>query len=232
MEVSQRGQRDEITRLETEISTITHDAGDGPDGLRAQVLQLRTERNAFERHTILAREDLHQADADRDRLHQEATQAGDEIRDLQEQVRVLERATDDARSESATALASYKRISSHLTQPQLDHEGGSPLGGSTPLAQADRDRAMADLALARAILTQVTSERDRAFKQLTQFTEDRDRALLDRDTALQYRDQTIAERDQVRLDLYTEATRAAQLDDDLGVIRLELKGWEGRMTDL
>ncbi|OWZ08873.1 hypothetical protein PHMEG_00018518 [Phytophthora megakarya] len=218
MEVFQRDQRDEITRLEAEISTLTHDAGDDPDGLHAQVLQLRTERNDFERRTISAREDLNHAEADRDRLRLEATQAGDEIRGLQEQVCVLERATDDARSESATALASYNRISSQLPLPQQDHGGESSLGQSNRLAQADRNRALADLALARATLTQVTSDRDRAFKQLAQTTEDRDRALVDCDTALQHRDQTIAERDQVRLDLYTEAARAAQLDDDLGVL--------------
>ncbi|OWZ06458.1 Lipid binding protein, partial [Phytophthora megakarya] len=152
MEVLQRGLQDEITRLETEISTLAHDAGNDHDSLRAQVLQLRTERNDFERHTISARQDLHHTEADRNRLRQEATQAGDEIWDLQEQVSVLERATDDARSESTTALASYNRISSRLTQPQPDHGGESVLGGSTRQALADRDRGLADLALARATL--------------------------------------------------------------------------------
>ncbi|OWZ12017.1 hypothetical protein PHMEG_00014890 [Phytophthora megakarya] len=224
MEVFQHGQRDQIARLVAEISTFAYDASDDPKGLRAQVLQLRSERNDFERHTISAREGLHHAEADRDRLRQEATQAGGEIRDLQEQVRVLERETDDARSESATALASYNQISSSLTHPQPDHGGGSPLGGSTCLAQTNRDRVLADFALARATLTQVTSDRDRAFTQLAQLTEDRDRALADRDMALHHRDLAIAERDQVHLDLYTEAARAAQLDNDLEVVRLELQG--------
>ncbi|OWZ00440.1 hypothetical protein PHMEG_00028368 [Phytophthora megakarya] len=120
MEVFQHGQRDEITRLETEISTLTHAMGDDPDDLHAQVLQLRTERNDFERHAISAREDLHNAETDRDRLRLEAVQAGDEIRDLQAQISNLERETDDARSESATALASYNRISSSLTRSPSD----------------------------------------------------------------------------------------------------------------
>ncbi|OWY95660.1 hypothetical protein PHMEG_00034276 [Phytophthora megakarya] len=82
MEVFQHGQREEIARIEAEISTFAHDVSDDPEGLRAQVLQLRTKRNAFECHAISARKDLHHAEADRDRLSQEATQAGDEIRDL------------------------------------------------------------------------------------------------------------------------------------------------------
>ncbi|OWZ02054.1 hypothetical protein PHMEG_00026452, partial [Phytophthora megakarya] len=220
MEAFQHGQRDEITRLETEISTLTHDIGDDPENLRTQVLQLRAERNDFERQTISAREELHNAETDRDRL--EAIQAGDKIRDLQEQVRGLERETDDARSESATDLASYNRISSSLTRTQPDHWRDPSLGSTTRLAQVHRDRALADLALARATLTQVTSDRDRAFKQLAQTTEDRDRALVDRDSALRLRDQAIAERDHVRLDLFTETARTAQLDDDLEVVRLGL----------
>ncbi|OWY93869.1 hypothetical protein PHMEG_00036574, partial [Phytophthora megakarya] len=167
MEAFQHGQRDEITRLEAEISNLASDADVDPEGLRTQVLQLRSERNNFERHAISTREDLHHAEADRDRLRQEATQAGDESRDLQEQVRGLECETDDARSESATALASYNRISSNLTHPQSDRGGRSSLGSSTRLAQADRYRALADLTLARETLTQVTSDRDRAFTQIT-----------------------------------------------------------------
>ncbi|OWZ13376.1 hypothetical protein PHMEG_00013309, partial [Phytophthora megakarya] len=38
MEVFQHDQRDEIIRLEAEISSLTHDAGDVPEGLRTQVL--------------------------------------------------------------------------------------------------------------------------------------------------------------------------------------------------
>ncbi|OWZ10787.1 hypothetical protein PHMEG_00016294 [Phytophthora megakarya] len=45
-------QRDEITRLETETSTLTHDISDDPENLHTQVLQLRAERNDFERQTI------------------------------------------------------------------------------------------------------------------------------------------------------------------------------------
>ncbi|OWY98678.1 hypothetical protein PHMEG_00030499, partial [Phytophthora megakarya] len=116
MEAFQHGQRNEITRLETEISNLTHAIGDDPGDPHTQVLQLRTERNDFERHTISAREDLHNAETDRDRLRLEAVQAGDEIRDLQAQIRSLERDTDDARSESAAALASYNRISSSPIQ--------------------------------------------------------------------------------------------------------------------
>ncbi|OWZ00727.1 hypothetical protein PHMEG_00028022 [Phytophthora megakarya] len=94
METFQHGQRDEIPRLKAEISTLTHAIGDDPEHLHTQVLQLRSERNDFERQTISAREDLHNAETDRDRLRLEAIQAGDEIRDLQAQVRSLERETD------------------------------------------------------------------------------------------------------------------------------------------
>ncbi|OWY98939.1 hypothetical protein PHMEG_00030157 [Phytophthora megakarya] len=226
MEVFQHGQRDEITRLETEISTLTHAMGDDPDDLHAQVLQLRTERNDFELHAISAREVLHNAETDRDRLRLEAVQAGDEIRDLQAQISNLERETDDARSESATALASYNRISSSLTRSPSDHGRDPSPSRSTRLIQTQRDRALADLALARANLTQVTSDRDRAFKQLAQATEDRDRALSDRDSA------PVTARDQARLDLLTETARTAQLDDDLEVVRLELQEREREMSDL
>ncbi|OWZ17319.1 hypothetical protein PHMEG_0008755 [Phytophthora megakarya] len=129
MEAFQHGQREEITHLEVEISNLAHDADEDPDGLRTQVLQLRTERNDFERHAISARQDLHHAEADRDRLRQEAAQAGEEIRILQEQVRGLEREADDARSESATVLASYTRISTSLAHPQPDNDGKSPSSG-------------------------------------------------------------------------------------------------------
>ncbi|OWZ05676.1 hypothetical protein PHMEG_00022192 [Phytophthora megakarya] len=121
MEAFQHGQRDEITRLEMEISTLPHAMGDDRDDLHAQVLRLRTESNDVERHAISAREDLHNAETDRDLLRLEAVQAGDKIRDLQAQISNLERETDDARSESATALASYKRISSSLTRSPSDH---------------------------------------------------------------------------------------------------------------
>ncbi|OWY99353.1 hypothetical protein PHMEG_00029651, partial [Phytophthora megakarya] len=215
MEVFQHGQRDEITRLEAEISTLTHAMGDDPEDLHTQVLQLRTERNDFERHTISTIEDLHNAETDRDRLRLEAVQAGDEIRDLQAQIRSLERETDDVRSESATLLASYNRNSSSLTRAQPDRGRDPSPSSSTRLIQAHRDRALADLALAQANLTQATSDRDRAFKQLAQATEDRDRALVDRDSALRLRDHAVAERDQVRLDLLTETARTAELNDDL-----------------
>ncbi|OWY96580.1 hypothetical protein PHMEG_00033122 [Phytophthora megakarya] len=223
MEAFQHGQRNEITRLETEISTLTHAMGDDPEDLHTQELQLRTERNDFERHAIPAREDFHNAEADRDRLRLEAVQDGDEIRDLQAQICSLERETDDARSESATALASYNRISSSLTRAQPDRGRDPSPSSSTRLIQAHRDRALADLALAQANLTQVTSDRDRSFKQLAQATEDRERALVDRDSALRLRDHAVAERDQVRLDLLTETARTAQLDDDLEVVRQELQ---------
>ncbi|OWY91889.1 Zinc ion binding protein [Phytophthora megakarya] len=223
MEVFQHGQRDEITRLETEISTLTHAMGDDPDDLHAQVLQLRTERNDFERHAISAREDLHNAETDRDRLRLEAVQDGDEIRDLQAQISSLERKTDDARSESATALASYNRISSSLTRSPSDRGRDPSPSRSARLVQTQRDRALADLAFAQANLTQVTSDRDRAFKQLARATEDRDRALSDRDSALRLRDLAVTARDQARLDLLTETARTAQLDDDLEVVRLELQ---------
>ncbi|OWZ08631.1 LOW QUALITY PROTEIN: hypothetical protein PHMEG_00018790 [Phytophthora megakarya] len=232
MEAFQHGQRDEITRLETEISTLTDNIGDFPENLHTQVLQPRAERNDFERQTISAREDLHNAETDRDRLRLEVIQAGDEIRDLQEQVRGLELETDDARSESATGLASYNRIFSSLTRTQPDHGRDPSLGSPTRLAQPHRDRALADLALARATLTQVTFDRDRAFNQLAQTTEDRDRALVDRDSALRLRDQAVAERDQVRLDLFTETASTVQLDDDLEVVRLELQERESHMMDL
>ncbi|OWZ16435.1 hypothetical protein PHMEG_0009772 [Phytophthora megakarya] len=182
------GQRDEITRLEGEISTLTHDAGDDPEGLRAQILQLRTERNDFERHTVSTREDLLYTEADLDRLHREAAHSSDEIGDMQEHVRVFEHENNDARSESTTALASYDRNSSSLTNPQPDR-GGSPLGGMTRLVQAHQDHVLADFALTRATLPHVTSDRDRALRQLAQTTEDRDRALVDRDWALQLRNQ-------------------------------------------
>ncbi|OWY96319.1 hypothetical protein PHMEG_00033440, partial [Phytophthora megakarya] len=149
------------------------DIGDDPANLHTQVLQLRAERNDFEHQTISTREDLRNAVTDRDRLRLEASQAGDVIRDLQEHVRGLERETDDARSESATALASYNRISSSLTRTQPDHGRDPSLGSTTRLVQAHRDHALADLALARETLTQVTFDRDRAFKQLAQTTEDR-----------------------------------------------------------
>ncbi|OWY93493.1 hypothetical protein PHMEG_00037101 [Phytophthora megakarya] len=223
MEGFQHGQRDEITRLETEIPTLTHDIGDDPANLHTQVLQPRAERNDFERQIISAREDLRNAMTDRDRLRLEASHTGDVIRDLQEQVRGLERETDDARSESATALASYNQISSSLTRTQPYHGRDPSLSSTTRLAQAHRNRALADLALARATLTQITSDRDRAFKQLAQTTEDQDRALVDRDSALRLRDQAIAERDHVSLDLFTETARTAQTDDDLEVVRVKLR---------
>ncbi|OWY92186.1 hypothetical protein PHMEG_00038915 [Phytophthora megakarya] len=208
--------------------------GDDPDDLHAQVLQLRTERNDFERHAISAREDLHHAETDRDRLRLEAVQAGDEIRDLQAQIISLERETDDARSESATALASYNRISSSLTRSPSDRGRDPSPSRSARLAQTQRDRALANLALARANLTQDTSDRDRAFKQLARATEDRDRALSDRDSALSLRDLAVTARDQARLDLLTETARTAQLDDDLEVVRLELqeREREREMSDL
>ncbi|OWY97480.1 hypothetical protein PHMEG_00031975, partial [Phytophthora megakarya] len=210
MEVFQHGQRDEITRPETEISSLTHAIGNDPENLHTQVLQLRTERNDFERQTISAHEDLHYTESDRDRLRLEAIQAGDEIRDLQAQIRGLERKTDDAKSESATALASYNRISSSLALTQPDHGRDLSSRSSARLAQTHRDSALADLVLAQATLTQVSSDRDRAFKQLAQTTEDRDRALVDRDSA----------------------PASAILDDDLEVVRQELREREGQMTDL
>ncbi|OWZ08201.1 hypothetical protein PHMEG_00019298 [Phytophthora megakarya] len=201
MEVFQHGQRDEITRLEAEISNLAHDADDDPEVLRTHVLQLRTERNDFDRHAISAREDLHHAEGDR--FRQDAS-----FGNCRSRFAVWRR----RQVRSATALASYNRISTSLAHQQPDRGGRSPLGGSACLAQADRDRALANLALVRATLTQVTSHRDLAFTQIAQVTEDRD--LADRGTALQLWDQAIAERDQVRMDLLSEAARVAQLDDD------------------
>ncbi|OWY94926.1 hypothetical protein PHMEG_00035208 [Phytophthora megakarya] len=174
MEVFQHGQRDDITRLETEIWTLTHAMGDDPEDLHTQVLQLRTERNDFERNAISAREDLHNAETDLDRLRLEAIQAGDEIRDLQAQISNLEREPDDAR--------------------------------------------VAPLVLSRVSVIAPT--------------EDRDRALSDRDSALRLRDHAVAARDQVHLDLLTETTRTAQLDDDLEVVRQELQEREREISDL
>ncbi|OWZ06321.1 hypothetical protein PHMEG_00021433 [Phytophthora megakarya] len=91
----------------------------------------------------------------------------------------------DARFESATTLASYNR--------------------------AARDRALADLSVS-STLTQVTSDRNRAFTQLAQAGEDPDRALADRDTP-------------------PPEARSGD-HDDIEVVRLELQGLESQMGDL
>ncbi|OWZ06399.1 hypothetical protein PHMEG_00021353, partial [Phytophthora megakarya] len=157
MEEFQHGQGDEITRLEAVISTLTHDAGDDPEVLRAQVLQLRTERNDFERHTISAREDLHHAEADRDRLRQEAIQADDEIRDLQEQVRVSER--DQVRLDLCTARAA--QLNDDLEVVRLELQGWEGRMADLQLAHDQlvelRDLAESDLAEADLLLTHLAS---------------------------------------------------------------------------
>ncbi|OWZ14268.1 hypothetical protein PHMEG_00012279 [Phytophthora megakarya] len=211
METFQHGQRDEISRLAAEITHLACDAEDDPDGLRTQVHQLRAEGNDFERRVGPTREDLYVAEEEHDRLCQEAVQTGDAIRDLQDQVRDLDRERDDARFESATTLASYNRVSTDLSRLQPDRRVRSPLGDSARLVQAARDRTLADLGRVSATLTQVTSDRNRAFTRLAQAGEDPDRALADRATALHSRDQVIVDRDQPRLDLLTEAARVAQL---------------------
>ncbi|KAL3656664.1 hypothetical protein V7S43_018443 [Phytophthora oleae] len=188
MKQFQRGQRDEISRLEAEIADQSHDAIADPyprvvQDLQDQVRQLQAERDDLGRRLVRMQADLDRAIADGDRLEREMFQAGSEIHNPQQEIRNRDRDLAVARSESGSALASYDRMSAELTLIRTDESSARAPGSGSGLLQAEHDRTLADLARSRAELTLAMSERDRALLQLNRFGIDRDQAFVDRDHA-------------------------------------------------